>query len=114
MTPKIQVALVPWDPQSLTHRQCLIKQRDECGWDQDKVEGLWKDLQIEGYKCIYWIVSVYRRNPMIIRLQPNGFCDRPFLWTTKKHMSKLKMQSMSQRYSHLGFATLVLDTYTTL
>lgn len=58
MAPKIQVTLVPWDPQSLTHRQCLIKQRDECGWDQDKVEGLWKDLQIEGYKCIYWIVSI--------------------------------------------------------
>lgn len=58
MAPKIQLTLVPWDPQSLTHQQCLIKQRDECGWDQDKVEGLWKDLQIEGYKCIYWIVSI--------------------------------------------------------
>ncbi|KAF3391582.1 hypothetical protein F1880_007695 [Penicillium rolfsii] len=51
-----KVTLIPWDPQSLAHRQWLIKQRDECGWDQDKVEGAWVQYQTEGYKCIYWIV----------------------------------------------------------
>ncbi|CEJ57625.1 hypothetical protein PMG11_06311 [Penicillium brasilianum] len=56
MTADTKVTLIPWDPQSLTHRQRLIKQRDECGWDQDKVEGVWRDGQTKGYKCIYWIV----------------------------------------------------------
>ncbi|GLI81566.1 hypothetical protein PoHVEF18_009951 [Penicillium ochrochloron] len=51
-----KVTLIPWDPQSMTHRQWLIKQRVECGWDQDKVESAWKQYQTEGYKCIYWIV----------------------------------------------------------
>lgn len=57
MTADTKVTLIPWDPHSLTHRQRLIKQRDECGWDQDKVEGVWRDGQTKGYKCIYWIVS---------------------------------------------------------
>ncbi|KAJ5157665.1 Acyl-CoA N-acyltransferase [Penicillium canariense] len=55
MNSKTKVNLVPWDPQSSTHRQCLVKQRDECGWDQDKVENVWKESQISGCKCIYWI-----------------------------------------------------------
>lgn len=65
MTSKTKVTLIPWDPQSLTHRQCLIRQRDECGWDQDKVEGIWKELQTKGYKCIYWIVSIFSESKMI-------------------------------------------------
>lgn len=57
MAPNAQVTLIPWDPESVTHRQWLIRQRDECGWDQDKVETTWKEYQTKGYKCIYWIVS---------------------------------------------------------
>jgi hypothetical protein len=64
-----KVTLIPWDPQSLTHRQWLIKQRVECGWDQDKVESAWKKYQTEGYKCIYWIVSAPCVNTTIDSIQ---------------------------------------------
>ncbi|KAJ5664656.1 Acyl-CoA N-acyltransferase [Penicillium macrosclerotiorum] len=55
MTTKPLVTLIPWDPHSPAHRRCLLDQRDECGWDQDKVEHIWKENQIKGTKCIYWI-----------------------------------------------------------
>lgn len=54
-----KVALIPWDPDSPAHRQCLVQQREECSWHQEKVETTWKDEQIRGDKCIYWIVRVF-------------------------------------------------------
>ncbi|KAJ5591841.1 uncharacterized protein N7459_002210 [Penicillium hispanicum] len=53
-----KVLLVPWDPDSVAHRDYLLRQREECGWQQDKVENVWREAQTRGEKCIYWIVIV--------------------------------------------------------
>ena len=53
-----KVTLVPWDPLSELHREWLYKQRVECLWDMDKVNEIWKDAQLKGEKCIYWIVRI--------------------------------------------------------
>lgn len=52
-----KVTLFPWDPNSDLHLKCLVSQRVECGWDQEKVEIKWKQQQLNGEKCIYWIVG---------------------------------------------------------
>lgn len=52
-----KVTLFPWDPSSEVHLKCLVSQRVECGWDKGKVETKWKEQQLKGEKCIYWIVS---------------------------------------------------------
>jgi hypothetical protein len=52
-----KVTLFPWDPNSDRHVELLVKQRVECSWDQEKVEAKWKEQQLKGEKCIYWIVS---------------------------------------------------------
>lgn len=57
---RVTAGLVPWDPESPDHINRLIEQRIDCGWDKDKPDGPWKKAQLEGRKCIYWIV---RRNP---------------------------------------------------
>lgn len=59
MTSKTQVVLFPWDAKSETHRRWLHKQRVLCNWDWEKVEGEWKEKQITGEKCMYWIVSSF-------------------------------------------------------
>ncbi|KAJ5997336.1 hypothetical protein N7522_008996 [Penicillium canescens] len=51
-----KVTLFPWDPNSDLHVELLVKQRVECSWDQEKVEAKWKEQQLKGEKCIYWIV----------------------------------------------------------
>ncbi|KAK2757733.1 hypothetical protein FQN54_004702 [Arachnomyces sp. PD_36] len=50
-----EVILIPWDPLSEPHRILLFKQRVECSWDMEKVHTIWRDEQIRGEKCIYWI-----------------------------------------------------------
>ncbi|KAJ5719844.1 hypothetical protein N7493_006722 [Penicillium malachiteum] len=57
MSSKSNVLLIPWDPESIVHRQILLKQRIECSWHQEKVEGQWRELQRTGGKCIYWIAD---------------------------------------------------------
>ncbi|KAJ5622406.1 hypothetical protein N7528_005638 [Penicillium herquei] len=57
MSSKSNVLLIPWDPESVVHRQTLLKQRIECSWHQEKVEGQWRELQKTGGKCIYWIAD---------------------------------------------------------
>lgn len=57
MTSSPKVTLFPWDPKSEAHRKCLVKQRVECGWHHEQVETTWATQQLEGKKCIYWIVS---------------------------------------------------------
>ena len=59
MSSKLKLILVPWDPDSVAHRSCLLRQREECSWGQDKVEIVWREQQIKGDKCIYWIVSPF-------------------------------------------------------
>lgn len=56
-----KVTLIPWDPLSELHRELLYKQRVECLWDMDKVNEIWKDAQLKGEKCIYWIVRTLRK-----------------------------------------------------
>ncbi|PYH98441.1 hypothetical protein BO71DRAFT_344891 [Aspergillus ellipticus CBS 707.79] len=56
MAPKSIVELIPWDPESPSHVQRMLLQRQECGWDSDKVEPKWRDQQRSGGKCIYWLV----------------------------------------------------------
>ncbi|RAQ54280.1 hypothetical protein AFGD_005580 [Aspergillus flavus] len=50
-----EVTLIPWDPLSECHRTLLFKQRVECSWDMEMVQEIWRDQQIRGEKCIYWI-----------------------------------------------------------
>ncbi|KAJ6015400.1 hypothetical protein N7540_009991 [Penicillium herquei] len=57
MSSKSDVLLIPWDPESVVHRQTLLKQRIECSWHQEKVEHQWRELQKNGGKCIYWIAD---------------------------------------------------------
>ncbi|KAJ6103352.1 hypothetical protein N7486_005779 [Penicillium sp. IBT 16267x] len=57
MSSKSKVILIPWDCESVVHRAALVKQREECGWHQEKVEKEWRELQAKGGKCIYWIVN---------------------------------------------------------
>ncbi|EPS31397.1 hypothetical protein PDE_06352 [Penicillium oxalicum 114-2] len=59
MASDTQVTLIPWDPQSASHRAWLLRHREECGWDQEKVEGVWVDYQTRGIKCIFWIQTNY-------------------------------------------------------
>ncbi|KAF7716585.1 Uncharacterized protein PECH_004394 [Penicillium ucsense] len=56
MAADTKVTLIPWDPQSPSHRAWLLQQRDECSWDQEKVNGVWIDYQTRGIKSIFWIV----------------------------------------------------------
>ncbi|KAJ5499704.1 hypothetical protein N7453_008755 [Penicillium expansum] len=56
MSSSSKVTLFPWDPISDVHLKCLVSQRVECNWDQGKVETKWKKQQLQGEKCIYWIV----------------------------------------------------------
>ncbi|KAJ5681661.1 uncharacterized protein N7477_001601 [Penicillium maclennaniae] len=56
MASETKLALIPWDAKSETHRRWLYKQRVLCNWDWEKVEGEWKEKQIKGEKCMYWIV----------------------------------------------------------
>ncbi|KAJ5731431.1 uncharacterized protein N7483_005939 [Penicillium malachiteum] len=56
MSSKSNVLLIPWDPESVVHRQALLKQRIKCSWHMEKVEHQWRELQKTGGKCIYWIV----------------------------------------------------------
>jgi hypothetical protein len=57
MSSTSEVTLIPWDPLSEPHRILLFKQRVECSWDMEMVQEIWRDEQIRGEKCIYWIVS---------------------------------------------------------
>ncbi|KAJ5128583.1 hypothetical protein N7448_002300 [Penicillium atrosanguineum] len=59
MASKTNVALIPWDAKSEAHRRWLYKQRVLCNWDWEKVEGEWKEKQIKGEKCMYWIVRQF-------------------------------------------------------
>jgi hypothetical protein len=56
VTRKDQIVLVPWDPKSAEHVNRIYQQRVQCGWDKERVEG-WKEKQVSGRKCIFWIVS---------------------------------------------------------
>ncbi|KAJ5936194.1 hypothetical protein N7454_005492 [Penicillium verhagenii] len=56
MMPKAKVVLIPWDPDSGAHRKVLVKQREECSWHQERVEKEWREAQVKGEKCIYWII----------------------------------------------------------
>ncbi|KAL2755368.1 hypothetical protein ACRALDRAFT_1064493 [Sodiomyces alcalophilus JCM 7366] len=47
--------LIPWDPESDEHVERLVQQRIACGWNADKVASEWKEDQLAGRKCIYWI-----------------------------------------------------------
>lgn len=57
MSPKSQIELIPWDPESPDHLDRLVEQRVQCGWHEAKVNTSWRKEQREGTKCIYWIVS---------------------------------------------------------
>lgn len=59
MGSKTKVTLIPWDAKSEIHRRWLHEQRVLCNWDWEKVEGEWKEKQIKGEKCMYWIVSSF-------------------------------------------------------
>lgn len=50
-----EITLIPWDPLSESHRMLLVKQRVDCSWDMELVQEIWRDEQIRGDKCIYWI-----------------------------------------------------------
>jgi len=52
-----EITLIPWDPLSESHRMLLFRQRVDCSWDMELVQEIWRDEQIRGDKCIYWIVS---------------------------------------------------------
>ncbi|KAF9893502.1 hypothetical protein FE257_010814 [Aspergillus nanangensis] len=56
MSSRSEVMLIPWDPLSEPHRTLLYKQRVECSWYMEMVQEIWRDDQIRGDKCIYWIV----------------------------------------------------------
>ncbi|KAJ5634979.1 uncharacterized protein N7484_008292 [Penicillium longicatenatum] len=56
MASKSIISLFPWDAKCATHRAWLYKQRVECNWDYEKVEKEWREEQIKGTKCMYWIV----------------------------------------------------------
>ncbi|PYH85243.1 hypothetical protein BO82DRAFT_380849 [Aspergillus uvarum CBS 121591] len=56
MSSRTEATLIPWDPLSEPHRALLVKQRVECSWDMEMVQEIWRDEQIRGDKCIYWIV----------------------------------------------------------
>ncbi|KAJ5660366.1 hypothetical protein N7507_006817 [Penicillium longicatenatum] len=53
---KCRVILIPWDYESAAHRAVLLKQREDCGWHNEKVEKEWREVQAKGDKCLYWIV----------------------------------------------------------
>lgn len=57
MNSNSKVSLIPWDGESATHRRWLYNQRVQCNWDHEKVEEEWRQQQIRGEKCMYWIVS---------------------------------------------------------
>lgn len=54
----LRAEFIPWDPKSQRHVDRLIEQRIDCGWHEEKPAGAWKDAQLAGTKCIYWIVSL--------------------------------------------------------
>ncbi|KAJ5392308.1 hypothetical protein N7509_007798 [Penicillium cosmopolitanum] len=56
MGSNLKISLIPWDAESVTHRRWLYDQRIQCNWDHEKVEEEWRQQQIRGEKCMYWIV----------------------------------------------------------
>ena len=55
-TPRSEVDLIAWDPDSKEHVERLYRQRVACGWKQDMIEK-WRGLQREGKMAIQWVVS---------------------------------------------------------
>lgn len=49
------IDLIPWDAESRQHIDRLRSQRKQCGWSWDKVDGPWKESQLNGTKVLYWI-----------------------------------------------------------
>ncbi|KAJ5610733.1 hypothetical protein N7510_007452 [Penicillium lagena] len=56
MSSKPKISFFPWDATSVAHRRRLYKQRVQCNWYYEKVEEEWREQQIKGEKCMYWIV----------------------------------------------------------
>jgi hypothetical protein len=54
-TPRAEVILVAWDPESPEHVDRLYQQRVACGWEEEEVEG-WRNLQQSGEKTVQWVV----------------------------------------------------------
>lgn len=86
MTPNLDVALVPWDPESPAHSDRLYQQRIACGWEKELVES-WKDLQRQGKKSIFWIVSSFT---------PSIFVQLSFYTLSDEIKSQQKIHRSSQ------------------
>ena len=55
---RINVALIPWDPDSPAHQERLRLQRKACGWKYEQVWiDRWSKLQKEGKIALQWLVS---------------------------------------------------------
>ncbi|KAG9251408.1 uncharacterized protein F5Z01DRAFT_279643 [Emericellopsis atlantica] len=53
--PEPSLDFVTWDPESTGHINRLTTQREHCGWHSSKVGSEWRDAQLRGVICIYWL-----------------------------------------------------------
>ncbi|KAI1490078.1 hypothetical protein F5X96DRAFT_637887 [Biscogniauxia mediterranea] len=52
---RMDIRLIPWDPDSADHVERMKQQRVACGWKVENVEG-WRSLQRDGHVELHWIV----------------------------------------------------------
>jgi hypothetical protein len=77
---KVQIRLVPWDPESEEHVERLYQQRVACTWKKEEVQS-WRNLQRSGEMSIQWIVRV---PPLMASQQLTQPHSRSSLTPTKK------------------------------
>jgi len=56
---KVEVQLIPWDPDNEDHVKMLYDQRVACGWKEGMVK-TWRKLQRRGDMGIHFVVRVAR------------------------------------------------------
>ncbi|KAJ5407923.1 hypothetical protein N7509_001806 [Penicillium cosmopolitanum] len=98
MSTKSRVTLYPWDPESSAHRHWLYKQRVECTWDQEKVETKWREQQIKGEKCLYWIIVEQLQDTAVsLNAVPRNPSQQAFV-----PIGHISLDSKNPEAAHLG------------
>jgi hypothetical protein len=55
---KLEIVLIPFDPDSSEHVERIRQQRIACGWKKESKDiEKWRVLQREGKMLIHWVVS---------------------------------------------------------
>ncbi|KAJ5341184.1 hypothetical protein N7541_010308 [Penicillium brevicompactum] len=100
------VVLIPWDAESQSHQEWLIKQRVACGWHQELVATKWKSQQLQGHKCIFWIVLPLDESQTKLQVDPE---QKEQLEDTAVTLNAVPRQPTKESFIPIGHISL--DSY---